>query len=58
MSEQNDQLVFEESIEDTDAQESLNIPLNKREILSQPADEKVLHVISPRRKPSHSSGCL
>ena len=41
MTEQNDQLVFEESIEDTDAPESLNIPLNKREILSQPADEKV-----------------
>ena len=48
MTEQNDQLVFEESIEDTDAQESLNIPLNKREILSQPADEKVNGLRSDR----------
>lgn len=48
MIEQNVQLVFEESIEDTDAQESLNIPLNKREILSQPADEKVNGLRSDR----------
>lgn len=45
MTEQNDQLVFEESIEDTDVQESLNIPLNKREILSQLQMRKLMDYV-------------